>query len=222
MQIVQVIYDFSDLVLEHYQQRRHEHLIAIEATANQIEGHLTEWKRRLETRLREKLAPWEEKGIPPDFVSIAGQSRLEKPLNKLLAWWSDPDAPHGLSSKFLSHLADCANLNSLRRDLENNERQEVYSEKSIDDHSRLEPDLLIRTKHSVLLLENKLRSGESGDQFSKYLDELTNNWSGEREWKAILCAPDDRKPPKGWHKTITHSQIAGILRELSQDGMALS
>jgi len=148
---------------------------------------------------------------------VAGQSQLEKPLNRLLAWWADPAGEHGMGTEFLKRLAMLVDLRAMVDDLDHGERPEITSERNVDnDQSGKEPDLTVRTANAALLLENKLWSPESGDQYHPYLQVLQRLAGESRQRRAVLCAHDKRAVPKGWDPSIRHHDLARILDELSQ------
>ena len=197
-------------------KRREGRAQAITSTAKRIEQHLGAWRAQLRDQLHEQLRSWNQTGIPPDFIKVAGQSHLEKPLNKLLAWWSDPDAEHGLGIEFVKRLAMHVRYHGMAEDLERGEKPEINAERAlVGDESGRMPDLLIRTSSSALLLENKRNAPESGNQYGPYLTVL-QNWAGYRkERSALLCAPELRDVPQGWDGILQHAELGQILDELS-------
>jgi hypothetical protein len=152
-------------------------------------------------------------GSPPPFLRIAGAGRtdLEKPFNRLLAWWADTAAEHGLAREFLIELARAVRFEVLEEDLRSllsDGRLQVYSEEPPDGGPR-QPDLVVMTKRAVLLLENKVYSPESGDQYPPYLERLAV-WARGRKAMAVLCARDQRQVPKGWDGAMTHMALAAV------------
>jgi hypothetical protein len=206
----------GDQFEQQFRQRRESRAQAIADTASRIESHFVDWAAQLRRQLDEQLATWDQVGIPPSFVTVAGQSHLEKPLNRLLGWLADPDAAHGVGIEFLKHLATLVELSEMVADLQNCDRPDVMCEQSPDDDdSGKEPDLLVRTNNAALLLEKKLWSPESGPQYEPYL-ELLNRWGGNRTRRAVLCVRRQREVPKGWDLTILHDDLARILDALSR------
>ncbi len=202
---------------EYYQRQEIEQIAAIRDAAMRVERSLIDEGDKLFEQLVEQLKPWDQLGIPPDFVQIAGQSHLEKPLNRLLGWWARPESEHGLSTEFLKRLAMLANVKhqKLFEDLERGEKPVVWVEQAVDESGK-EPDLLVETRHAVLLLENKLGAPESGDQYGPYMELLKRYAGPNREIRAILCASEDRSGSagEGW-RCILHRDIAQVLDELA-------
>jgi hypothetical protein len=146
---------------------------------------------------------------------VAGQSHLEKPLNRLLAWMVDPKGDHGWGQHFLLLLAQFVGLPELSADLEKGSIVGIFAEQSFeDDDSGKEPDLIIGTPHAALMLENKLWAPESGDQYGPYLTSF-NSWAKGRTSKAVLCAPNDRTVPAGWDRCLLHLDLANLLMRIA-------
>jgi len=162
----------------------------------------------------------ERTGFPPSFVHVAGASDLEKPFNRLLAWWTDDDAEHGLARAFVGDLARTLGFSELAEDVLA-EAPEVQAETGYGVSGRA-PDLLLRTRRAALLLENKVNAPESGPtQYSHYL-EILESWAKDGIWKlenrkrkAILCARGSREVPEGWDGFLAHSELAAIFRRVA-------
>lgn len=206
----------ADRFDEIFRKRREKRVRAIRDSAEVIQRHLETWAESLRGQLTEELQAWNQHGSPPSFVQVAGQSHLEKPFNRLLAWLTDPDAEHGLGNAFLMRLAERVGLCKMAEDLQNGEQPDIRAEEAVeDDESGKEPDLMARTSRAALLLENKVWAQESGEQFGPYLD-LFTRWAGpDRETRAILCSRTSREVPKGWSSAILHSELARILYEIA-------
>jgi len=197
-----------------YDARTVRHVSAINDTAETVRHALGAWRDRLVAKLEEELVCFID-GCPPSFVQVAGQKHLEKPLNRLLAWMVDHEGDHGWGRDFLLLLARFIELPELVADIEQNSDIEIRAEQSIeDDDSGKEPDLIIGTRHAALLLENKLWSPESGDQYGPYLTAF-KNWAKGRRLKAVLCAPDNRDVPVGWDRCILHHDLANLLIKIA-------
>jgi hypothetical protein len=80
-----------------------------------------------------------------------------------------------------------------------------------------QPDLMFRTKHAAVLIENKVRAPETGpNQYGDYLAVL-REWADSRAFRAYLLAPSDRPVPEGWERSLTHRQLACALQPLVND-----
>lgn len=200
-----------------FNHRSSSRVAAIEATCEELSRHLASWHDHLWTQLEEELIGWEA-GIPPSFIRLAGQSHLEKPFNRLLAWMVDPEGDHGWGASFLRLLAEKLDLPEMVADLDDPRggRLDIRAEVILDgDDSGRMPDLAVRTDHAALLLENKVWAMESGDQYSPYL-ELFRAWAGDREWRAVLSAREIREVPLGWGLFLLHRELADLLTLLAE------
>jgi hypothetical protein len=184
---------------------------------------------RLLSELRAALDRHKAWGVPPPLLTLAKRSSDEKPYNRFLGWLLDPMRDHGAAIPALRGIARHLRFEALARDVEAaaSDRTEegcsieVRSELPwpVGAESRQEPDLLIRGPCSLLLIENKVRSGESGDQFPPYLKALQKlakvlNVPCE-DARVHLLAPERREAPEGWGPTITHAELAGELMALA-------
>ena len=194
---------------------------AIHETAGVIHKQLQTWRDSLRQQLEQQLADLAV-GCPPSLIRVAGQSHLEKPFNRLLAWLVNPDGDHGCGAAFVRFLAARANLPELEEDLDriasgSGDLFEIRAEQTLDgDDSGKEPDLAVRTPHAALLLENKVWASESGDQYGPYLA-IFRRWAGpDRKTRALLCARLPRDIPSGWDGFLPHAELAQILYEVSR------
>ncbi len=198
-------------------QQRAARAQAVKEAAGRIEEHLGEWTAQLRGQLKQQLDKWDRFGVPISFLRVAGQNHLEKPLNRLLAWWADPSQEHGFGAAFLHKLAELIHLPDMVDDIaEQGDKPEIRAEQSVDgDTLGKEPDLMVRTAHAAFLLENKLWAPESGDQYGPY-HEVLERWAGSsRSVRAVLCARERRATPSGWDFSIAHADLAAILEGLS-------
>lgn len=203
---------FADI----FRRRNQARAQAVRDTADIIQKHLQKLGDDLRGQLAQELRVWDQIGCPPSFVRVAGQNHLEKPFNRLIAWLARPDAEHWLSCAFLTKLAELVGLPEMVCDLEQGEIPKISAEVAIDgDQSGKQPDLLVKTSRAALMLENKVRAPESGDQYGPYL-KLFNRWAGTDRVKcSVLCSRSDRKCPDGWDKAILHSDLARILYDIA-------
>lgn len=210
----QMIDDIAVSLRQHFNERAVRHIAAIEGTAETIRNALGGWRDRLVSELEQELISFDD-GLPPSFVQVAGQSHLEKPLNRLLAWMTDPEGDHGWGRQFLLLLARFVELHEMVSDLEMGLDVKIIAEQAIeDDDSGKEPDLIIGTPHAALMLENKLWAPESGDQYGPYLTAF-RAWAKGRRSKTVLCAPNERAVPAGWDRSILHQDLGHLLMRIA-------
>lgn len=188
-------------------------LAAIRTATTEIGKHVLAWEAALTAELQAEVARRDGIGWPPSFVAMAGARHLEKHLNRLLGWWADPHAGHGMERTFLSKLARRAGAQKLADDVDRGTAFVVHVESAIDDSGK-RPDLLVTTDRGVLLLENKLHAGESGNQYGPYLALLQGWAKGHDERRAVLCSRRDDPTPAGWDSVLRHHEMAALFREL--------
>lgn len=198
-------------------------LAAVRKATTRLTAHALAWEAEVTAALQAEVDQRKAVGCPPSFVSVAGLGHLERPLNRLFAWWATPDAGHGLSRAFLIRLARRAGASALAADVESGEKVEVRAETAVDDSGKM-PDLLVKTAHGALLLENKHGAGETGDQYTSYL-RLFAGWARdvpEAERRAVLCFRRQRDPSvhEGWHDVVLHREIAVLFRDLASEPSA--
>lgn len=201
---------FSALIVE---SRTRKSAVVREVGAD-LEAKLDELAWPLRKGLQVRVEEYRRLGRPPSLLRIIGQSHLEKPFNRIMKWCADVGAEHGFGREFLRELGALAGLPELAEDLATGEIPTVTGETSIDKAGNM-PDLVVCTARTALLVENKVRAGESGDQYAPYLL-CFHELAGEREARALLCARDLRPVPPGWNSSITHSQLASIFQRLAR------
>jgi hypothetical protein len=194
--------------------RRQERVQRLQETAMRLKRVYAAHSSDARQELSVALATHARVGWPPSFIQVAGQSHLEKPFNRLIAWLCQQEG-HGLGSLFLQRLSRTVGLESMASDLASGERPEMWFEQSFSEDTSKEPDVVIRTRRAALLLENKVYASESGDQYGPY-QRLFEKAAGDREKRLLLCSRKPRETPPGW-VLLLHAQLASILRDLAQD-----
>ncbi len=185
----------------------------LEGSASQVRAELTE-----------RLAAAERIGFIPSMFEIMGRPWLERPFNSVLAWIADPAAEHGVGSAVLRELSTLLAVPELANDVFLDATTVcVHGEEPWppDADGEGEPDLLTIAPSIVVLIENKVRAGESGeDQYPKYLRSLKRLAERRaRPYAAFLLAPQVREPPvcgeESWSPSKTHAELAQALRNVA-------
>ncbi len=156
---------------------------------------------------------------PPDrrqtFLEIAGCAHKENACSNILAFFFDPEKPHGLGTLFLDALARTGNIPN---------QEEVGSNVSVSREATTKAgkriDLLIESDSHAILIENKFDSdvGNPFGEYAAHLDSLEP--PGRSKHKFLLTLrphPDD--VGHGFEK-ITHEQLVKKIRELLGDYVA--
>ena len=163
-------------------------------------------------------------GTPPALLRLTARTDDEKPYNRYLGWLFDPGRNHRAAIPALTALARMLHFDTLLRDLEAPKAVstiEARCERCWPDEvgSMQEPDLLVISPHALLLLENKVQSGESGDQYGPYRQDLDTLAKARKidplDARAHLLAPDSRPAATGWGFTLTHGELALMLVDLA-------
>jgi len=187
----------------------------------------------LHTRMNELIADAERQlaahdriGTPAPLLRLARRSQDEKAYNRYLGWVLDPARNHRVAIAALTALADELGFDALSNDLGEPKRRveiSVRSERPWPEGvgSSKEPDLLVISPGALFLLENKVGSGESGDQYTPYresLDVLADLHGIDRgDARAHLLAPEERAAPERWGRTLLHRELAQILATLAKE-----
>ncbi|MFT3768825.1 MAG: PD-(D/E)XK nuclease family protein [Minicystis sp.] len=222
----QVVRDVAALVEGRRVARVQQRCEAVAGVAAVAVRTMDERGHRLRAVTEEILRAYDKVGTAPPLFRVAGRSEAEKPYNRLLGWLLTPSAEHGIALPALLLLARKLEHEALIGDLEDAERSariEVRCETCWpeDAGSSKEPDLLVISEHALLLIENKLWSPESGDQYGPYresLDKLATARNIQPQaTRAHLLAPTLRDKPDRWHRSIEFAEIAEWLSELAEE-----
>jgi hypothetical protein len=201
---------------------------AIRVVADVARATLVARAAQVAVELEAGLQGHDESGTPPPLLTLARRSTDEKPYNAYLGWIFDPAREHAIGKVALARLAQALGFDAVVRELEAPDVDvEVRCESPWPDGARSskEPDLLVFVPRSgpraLLLIENKLLSGESGDQYGSYrraLDALGNRHGiPVADRRCYLLAPDGRAVPEGWSGSLLHADLARLLEEVSRD-----
>ncbi|WP_437712874.1 PD-(D/E)XK nuclease family protein [Sorangium sp. So ce448] len=177
--------------------------------------------RELLDELERQLDTYAKVGVAPPLFRVMGLNRFEKPYNRALAWLLDPAAEHGAGRAVLQVLARHIRFDALLHDvLRQGADVHVRGERPWPPEaaSMREPDLLVLTEHAVLLIENKVESGESGQgQYSDYRTALKKLAAArDLDARAYLLTPDASETPESWHGVMTHAELADAIDEASR------
>jgi hypothetical protein len=172
--------------------------------------------QRIAVEIRDQARTRLRIGAPPSLRRLVGISNLEVPMNRVIGWMLDPASRGPAARSGLVALASLLGFAALSDDIEQGSPLEVLVETSPDlGITNRQPDLMIRSQHAAILVENKVASPESGtDQYTAYLDAL-RVWAGQREYRAYLLAPTERSTPPGWDGSLSHQELADALRPLT-------
>jgi hypothetical protein len=201
---------------------------AIEEVATIAHATLQSRGAALLAELDRSLHAHERAGVPFPVLRAMGFDELERPYTRLLGWLLGPGSDHGAAPHALLAIARRLEFDVLASDLDAQRPVEVRVDRCWPPNadSAKRPDLLVLTPHAVLLIENKLYAGPSGEeQYPSYREALLRLASASsipsENARAYLLAPDERVVPDGWTGSFTFSELAAWLVIVSESrGMA--
>lgn len=95
---------------------------------------------------------------PPTYLEITGKAHKEDVISNVLAFFFDPDQPHGLGSLFYSTFMQCMG----NTDDVSDERIEAVS-REVTTAKGLRIDLVVETSKRILAIENKVHHWLNND-----------------------------------------------------------
>lgn len=200
------------------EERQTRRLAAVASVSRIARATLDSRCTQMLATLDDSLSAHDATGTPPPLLRLAGLLEMEKPHTRLLAWLLDPHRNHRAGVPALHIIAENLGFVALCNDIE--ERPEAINLQIEQKwphgaQSSKVPDILVMAPNAILLLENKLGSGESGDQYGPYRDALSRLAIDRKipleDARAHLVAPESRTAPENWGRTITYSELAGWL-----------
>ena len=150
----------------------------------------------------------------PTFLEIAGCEHKENACSNILAFFFDPEKPHGLGTLFLDALARTGGIQNLETTASN---ISVYREVATEDRegttkARKRIDLLIQSNSHTILIENKIFADVDnplGD-YAKYLDCLKP--TARHKHKFLLTLTPNSEGAEYGFQNITHKQLVKEIR----------
>ena len=109
---------------------------------------------------------------PQTFMEIGGYPHYENVCSNFLAFFFDPEGPHGLGSLFLNALAGSVGIEGVEGGLEGN----VSVEREVSTEAGNRIDILIRSDSNAVLIENKIFAAVANpfEDYAAYLRRLKN------------------------------------------------
>jgi hypothetical protein len=145
---------------------------------------------------------------PRTFMEIAGYPHYENACSNILAFFMDPEEPHGLGTLVLDALMSVGDNNEAYEVVGGNVsvEREVNTEKG-----RI--DILITSDDHVILIENKIYAGVSNplDDYSSYLDQIANDHD---KHKFILTLYPTSAGSNWSFTNLTHSKFVEQIRSM--------
>lgn len=118
---------------------------------------------------------------PPTFMEISGYPHYENVCSNILAFFMDPEEPHGFGTLVLDALTSAANITADER-FDGN----ISVEREVSTEAGNRIDILIESDARAILIENKIYAGASNpfDDYADYLDRRI--YDGRSKYKLLL------------------------------------
>ncbi len=144
----------------------------------------------------------------PTFMEITRYPHYEDVCSNILAFFFNPNQPHGLESLFLDAILRIDGTQSPEGEL--GSKVSVYREVSTSDGNRI--DLLIQSESHAILIENKIRAEIKNPfrDYSNYLDTLPQT----HKYKFLLTLTPRSEGAECGFQNITHKQLVKKVRRL--------
>lgn len=172
----------------------------------------------LSNNLRDPVENW----LPIENVwEIAGLKKDELRISRVLAWYLDPKAGHGLGAglveRFLSLSEMPASFSSVR----------VVCENNPDGMTGNRVDILIDSPQFLTIVEVKIGAGEQPDQIDRYCRIAAARAGSARPWKVVYLTLDGRNPASGSSDAdqvfcMSWPEVASILRAAAEQSSQIS
>ncbi|WP_197464530.1 PD-(D/E)XK nuclease family protein [Thalassospira xiamenensis] len=138
--------------------------------------------------LRAPVGNWH----PFDNVwEIARLKKDELRISRVLAWYLDPKAGHGLGAGFIERFLSLSEIHASFSSVR------VLCENYPDGLTGNRVDILIDSPHFLLIVEVKIGAGEQPDQIDRYCRIAASRAGVGRPWKVVYLTLDGRNPASG-------------------------
>ena len=145
----------------------------------------------------------------PTFMEVAGCAHKENEHSNILAFFFDPQKPHGLGTLFLDAIARIDGIQHEGRTIGRN--VSIDREKTTDAGKRI--DILIQSDSHVILIENKIFAGIDNplDHYAAYIKDISQGRT--QDLFLLTLTPNSAGDAHGF-KNITHRQFVKEIRGL--------
>ena len=148
----------------------------------------------------------------PTFLEIAGCAHKENVCSKILAFFFDPEKPHGLGTLFLDALARTGGIQNQETMASNiSVDREVATEgREVTTKARKRIDLLIQSDSHAILIENKIfaRIENPFRDYAAHLDSLPQ----AHKHKFLLTLTPNSEGAEYGFQNVTHKQLVKEIR----------
>lgn len=149
---------------------------------------------------------------PQTFMEIGGYPHYENVCSNFLAFFFDPEGPHGLGSLFLDALLDSVSVTDREKDSGGN----ISVEREVSTAAGNRIDILIQSDSYAVLIENKIFAATDNpfDDYVAYLDNLVdeNGVVYENKIKILLTLYPSGEGAEQGFINLTHADFVGAVR----------
>jgi hypothetical protein len=150
---------------------------------------------------------------PQTFMEIADYPHYENVCSSFLAFFLDPEGPHGLGSLFLDALIESAGVAGRGQSFGGN----VSVEREVATEAGNRIDILTKSDSHAVLIENKIFAAVANpfDDYTAYLDRLKNEAGAAYEGKKILLTLYPSSEGAGQDfVNVTHAEFISSVRSV--------
>jgi hypothetical protein len=147
-------------------------------------------------------------------MEIVGYPHYENVCSNFLAFFFDPEGPHGLGSLFLDALVGAVGIEDAAEELGGN----VSVEREVFTGAGNRIDLLVKSDSHAVLIENKIFTAVANpfEDYTAYLRSLKNEsgdaYPDENKIKILLTLYPSREGSEWGFVNVTHADFAGAVR----------
>lgn len=151
---------------------------------------------------------------PQTFMEIAGYPHYENVCSNFLAFFFDPEGPHGLGSLFFAALLYSVSIAGRERDFGRN----VSVEREVGTAVGNRIDILIKSDSHAVLIENKIFAAVDNPfkDYAEYLDSLQNEngeaYAEDKKIKILLTLYPSGDGSDDCFRNLTHAGFASAVR----------
>ena len=151
---------------------------------------------------------------PQTFMEIGGYPHYENVCSNFLAFFFDPEGPHGLSSLFLDAMVGAVGIEGVEGGLGGN----VSVEREVFTGAGNRIDILVKSDSHAVLIENKIFAAVANpfEDYAAYLGRSNNEngerYSDENKIKILLTLYPSREGSEWGFVNVTHAHFAGAVR----------
>lgn len=143
---------------------------------------------------------------PPTFMEISGYPHYENVCSNILAFFMDPEEPHGFGTLVLDALVGAANI-AADEGLDSN----ISVEREVSTEAGNRIDILIESDAQAILIENKIYAGATNpfDDYADYLDRIA---AGRAKHKILLTVFPTSEGSECGFANLTYDEFIYAIR----------